>query len=225
MDNNYVNFRYGTPVTINPLFPALEPGTFSFDSESLALYLDTDTKRVQIKDPLKLSLTGGTLTGDLLICDNGVTTSSIHAAEGIVRGQYLETTGDIHLNVPADNYAIIDGNGRIRSRTKSETLADLGISSLGALAHKDTASGIFTPEGRVTAPTILITSSTGDINSVSRFSPGELPSFTVESEVLQLDEGELPELETEQQAVMLTIDSIQVSEPEFIGTTATITVG
>ena len=219
---NYVNFRYGTPVTINPLSPELEPGTFTIDSSTLALYLDTDTGRVQLRDPLKLSLTGGTLTGDLIISSGGTTTSSISAAAGVIQGQFLETKGNIHLDVAPGYYAVIDANGRIRSRTKAEMLADMGLDNLGSLAFKDLASGVYQPAGRVTAPTVQVMTSTG--KAITKLNPGILPSFVVFNETLELDEGELPSVE-ETKEVVLTIDSIQVSEPEFIGTTATITVG
>lgn len=145
MNQNLVKFKYGPSVTAtSPFFPPLEPGAFVFDSETLALYIDLTDRRVQVKDPLKMSLTGGTITGDVQIVDqNGTTSSSFNASTGAIQGQYLETTGNISIgegeSIP-DNFAVIDNNGRIRSLTKQQVISELGIAttqSLGALAYKD----------------------------------------------------------------------------------------
>jgi len=127
-----VKFKYGPSVTItSPFNPPLEQGSFVFDSESFALYVDLASSRVQIKDPLKLSLTGGTITGNINIVDNNGTTSSCFNAEtGAITGRYLETTGTISIgsneNIP-NAYAVIDNNGRIRSITKEQMSAELGL--------------------------------------------------------------------------------------------------
>lgn len=78
-------------------------------------------------DPLKLSLTGGTLTGSVEVVHDGETTSSINAATGTIRGTFLETTGNIEYGSVPTNYAIIDANGRIRTRTLEQTQLDLGV--------------------------------------------------------------------------------------------------
>lgn len=146
--------------TTSPLFPPLEPGSFIFDTQSLALYIDLNDRRVQIKDPLKLSLTGGTITGNThfngdtsftgeinIVDTNGATVSRFSSVSGIVQGKYLETTGEL---VPIDPqsqeeipeaYAVIDENGRIRSITKEQMIAEL---NLGTLAFKNNI--IFEPE-------------------------------------------------------------------------------
>jgi len=223
MEGNLINFRYGTPVTIDPLYPELEPGTFSFDYETLALYLDTDTRRVQVMDPLKLSLSGGAMTGDLTVENGGTVVASISSETGVIQGQYLETTGSIHLDVAPRSYAVIDDNGRIRTRTKAEMIQDLGIISpatLGALAFKDSASGSYTPQGTISAPSADIALTSGPV--VRQITPGELPSFTVRNEALELSEGTQTTAETTE--VVLHIDSVTVGQPEFTGVTATITV-
>ena len=159
MEGNKVKFRYGTPVSAE--FPELIPGSFVFDYESLALYIDTDVRRFQIQDPLKLSLTGGTLRGSLeVVGDDGATQCALDAASGVVRGKFLEATGEIALSTSPNLFAVLDDDGRIRSRTKQEMQRDLGIVdpvALGALAYKDHASGVCIPLGGVTAPTVTIT--------------------------------------------------------------------
>ena len=48
MDNILVYFRCGTPVTIeSPLHPPLHPGSFVFDTDTLALYLDLDIDDIE----------------------------------------------------------------------------------------------------------------------------------------------------------------------------------
>lgn len=145
MNQNLVKFKYGPSVTAtSPFFPPLEPGAFVFDSETLALYIDLTNRRVQVKDPLKLALTGGTITGDVQIVDQqGTTSSSFSASTGAIQGRYLETTGNISIGngetIP-NNFAVIDNNGRIRSLTKQQMISELGIATtqtLGALAYKD----------------------------------------------------------------------------------------
>lgn len=126
MNQNLVRFRYGTPVTTaSPFTPPLLPGSFTFDSSNLALYIDTDNERVQVMDPLKLSLRGGTLTGDLDVMNDGTTTINLSAASGTITGQFLETVGNIAYTGTPALYAVIDEAGRIRSRTLQEMRDDV----------------------------------------------------------------------------------------------------
>ena len=145
MNQNLVKFKCGPQVTAtSPFFPPLEPGAFVFDTESLALYVDLTDRRVQVKDPLKLALTGGTITGDVRIVDQyGSTSSFLNSSTGAIQGQYLETVGNISIGegetIP-NSFAVIDENGRIRSLTKEQVISELGVAtvqSLGALAYKD----------------------------------------------------------------------------------------
>lgn len=145
MNQKQVKFKIGPQVTAtSPFSPPLDPGAFVFDSETLALYVDLLNRRVQVKDPLKLALTGGTITGDVCIVDqNGTTSSCFSANTGAITGRYLETTGDISIDsneeIP-NAYAVIDSNGRIRSITKEQMIQELGVvnpSSLGKMAYKD----------------------------------------------------------------------------------------
>ena len=223
MEGNLINFRYGTPITIDPLYPELEPGTFSFDSSTMALYLDTDTRRVQVMDPLKLSLSGGTMNGSIEVESGGTVVASISAETGVIQGEYVEMTGNLHLNTAPLSYAVIDENGRIRTRTRAEMLQDLGIISpatLGALAYKDSAEGTYTPQGTISTPTATVAAPKGRV--VRSVTPGELPSFDVNDEALSLSEG--TQTTSESTEVVLNIDSITISQPEFTGVMATITV-
>lgn len=52
MTQNLVKFRYGPGVTASS--PDLLPGAFTFDSNTYALYLDNNTERLPIRDPLSL---------------------------------------------------------------------------------------------------------------------------------------------------------------------------
>lgn len=218
---NLVKFRYGSPVTENS--PALLPGAFTFDSDSLALYIDLDDARVQIQDPLKLSLTGGQLTGSVEVVDNLGTTMSSFGVDGVVQGQFLETTGNIALDTAPTLYAVLDANGRIRTRTKAEMILDLRIldpDSLGDLAYKDSASGSYTPVGTVSTPTVTVNYDTESV--VKSVTPGDLPTYEVTGELLELGQGS--QLSTASTDVMKTITSVEVSQPEFTGTPGTVNV-
>lgn len=221
MDGNKVKFRYGTPVTAD--HPELLPGSFVFDSASLALYLDTDTSRVQIHDPLKLSLTGGTLTGTVsVVSESGVTVSTFNTS-GVIQGVFLETTGDVSLDESPDRFAVLDSTGRIRSRTLSQMRADLGIVDpivLGNLAYKDSASGKYTPVGIVSTPTVTIHYGTDRV--VSSIIAGDISKYEVDGEVLSLIPG--TKTTAEYADVMKSITSVDVSQPEFTGTEGTVTV-
>ena len=222
MSHNLVKFRYGTPVTAD--YPDLAPGTFTFDSESLALYLDTDTRRVQVQDPLKLSLTGGTLTGSLQVVSNdGATKCSLNHNTGVIQGDFLETTGDISLDAPPGLYAVIDENGRIRTRTVAQMKSDLNIidpTTLGALAYKDSAYGVYVPVGTVSTPDVTIECNTENV--VKTVTAGDLPTYEVSGELLSLNPG--TQTTSSSTDVVKDIASVTVSQPVFTGTEATITV-
>lgn len=101
------------------------------------------------------------------------------------------------------------------------------MSGLGDLATKDSASGSFTPQGSVAAPTISVASA-GATASVTPFgSAGSLPelSMTVSSGNLSIsfDKGTLPSGGTD--VTVKTGDaSYTASQPAFTGTEATVTV-
>lgn len=222
MNGNKVKFRYGTPVSSD--YPELIPGSFVFDYESLALYIDTDVRRLQVKDPLKLSLSGGILHGSLeVVAEDGATMCSLDSVSGIVSGVFLETTGDIALDTAPNLYAVLDDTGRIRSRTLAEMQKDLGIIdpvTLGALAYKDSASGQYTPVGSVSTPTVTVNYDSESV--IGSITAGDLPKYEVSGEKLTLDPG----TQTTATAVnvMKNISSVTVSQPVFTGTESTITV-
>lgn len=222
MNNKDVVFRYSVEaVTDNS--PSLLPGSFTFDSKSLALYIDTDTQRVQVKDPLKLSLTGGDLTGDVQVLDSDGTVTAVMNTLGVVQGKYLETTGNIALDTAPNLYAVIDSTGRIRTRTRAQMVQDLGIvdpDSLGALAYVDSAISEYTPEGTVSKPIVTVNSNTESV--IKSITSGNPSSYNVEGEVLSLVEGTKTTF-TSTEAIK-NITSVDVTQPIFTGTKATITV-
>ena len=191
MNQKQVKFKMGAQVTTtSPFFPPLETGSFVFDTASLALYIDLENRRVQVKDPLKLSLTGGIITGETTFENNvsftgevnivdqrGTTISSFSATTGVVQGQYLETKGEF---VPIDpqnheiiqkTYAVIDENGRIRSITREQMIAEL---ELGTLAFKN--SIVFEPEKSLPAKVLNNTETlTFDTEFISAISAHFIP--------------------------------------------------
>lgn len=222
MNEYQVKFRYSNSA-VTDSSPDLLPGAFTFDSESLALYLDTDTRRVQIKDPLKLSLSGGDLTGDIRILDSDGTVSASISTSGAVVGTYFETTGDIALNTPPDLYAVIDSSGKICTRTKAQMIQDLGIAnvgSLGKLAYVDKAIGDYTPEGTISEIDASINSTNDSV--VKSIVPGNPSTYSVEGEVLSLIAGTKTTFTNVD--VVKSISSVDVTQPVFTGKKSTITV-
>lgn len=90
------------------------------------------------------------------------------------------------------------------------------LSDLGALAYKDNATGSFTPQGSVSAPTI--TPTTENVPNVTGV--GTLPTFTVNNEVLTITAGTLPTLGTD----ITVMTGASASAPTFTGTAGTVTV-
>lgn len=112
------------------------------------------------------------------------------------------------------------------------------LTSLGALAYKNTASGSYTPAGTVSQPSFTgseltsqgsytpqgsisgtaVTLSKKNIGSVT--SAGSMPTYTVSNETLVITAGEVPTVATE--SVAEDVDS--VTQPTFSGTAATLEV-
>lgn len=92
--------------------------------------------------------------------------------------------------------------------------------TLGNLAFQDSASAEYTPQGIISKPSV--TYSTDLVSAITKIIPGELPSYTVEDDILTLKEG--TQLQTESDEVVLRVTNIEVGAPEFTGVTATITV-
>lgn len=102
--------------------------------------------------------------------------------------------------------------------TAWQELGDL--SDLGDLAHKDSASGTYTPQGTIGAQTVTVTPQTTSVEGIATV--GTLPSFTVSGETLTLDAGTLPTKATAVQ--VMTGASASVDTATFTGTQATIEV-
>ncbi len=102
--------------------------------------------------------------------------------------------------------------------TAWQELGDL--SDLGDLAHKDSASGTYTPQGTIGAQNVTITPQTASVEGMD--SVGTLPSLTVSGETLIWNAGTLP---TKASAVsVMTGASASVDQAVFTGTQATIEV-
>lgn len=103
------------------------------------------------------------------------------------------------------------------------------MSGLGSLAKKDSASGNFTPQGSVSAPTISVKTagSTASVTGISSVgSLPTMPTYTVANEVLTITAGSQGSLPTKATAVTVkTGDAVyQASQPTFTGTQGTVSV-
>lgn len=109
-----------------------------------------------------------------------------------------------------------------KDATVRQDLATLD-GQLGDLAYKDSASGTFTPDGSVSAPTITITTQTEVVRGVATV--GTLPSWSasVSNETLSFDfdAGALP---TTQNTTAVTSAAAASTSPTFTGTAGTVTV-
>ena len=101
------------------------------------------------------------------------------------------------------------------------------FSGLGDLAMKDSATGSFTPQGSVAAPTISV-GTAGATTSITPFgSAGSLPSLTMTvtdgNLAISFDAGALPSAGSA--VTVKTGDaSYQATAPAFTGTAGTVTV-
>lgn len=120
------------------------------------------------------------------------------------------------ISVNGNTYNIKDASARNSLNALRE--------SLGSLAYKNEATGTFTPEGSVTAPTITVSPATKSVKVVD--SAGTLPAWsaTVSEETLSFDfnAGSLPT--TTDQTVVTGITDATSSAPVFSGTSGTVNV-
>lgn len=143
-DGTSVKFIAGTPVTDTN--PEVDPGQWVYDTGSHTLYLDlleyddytgqTTPIRTQITDPLKLSLTGGTLTGDLLISDDGTVTTRLWRTGGVETNGFYICTAEIHASQIPDSVAVwvsTENGNQLQSRTLRELFSDLDLQISGSL--------------------------------------------------------------------------------------------
>ena len=130
-------------------------------------------------------------------------------------------------NISAINGGIaIYGNNEFIYADSDSKWHKLGSADdLGALAHKDTATGTYTPAGSINTPTITVTPNTTVVNSITAV--GSLPAWsaTVSNENLTIswDEGALP-TKGENTTVATGIQSASSDPLTFTGTSATISV-
>lgn len=94
------------------------------------------------------------------------------------------------------------------------------LADLGTLAYKNEATGSFTPEGSVGAPSVTVTPTTDSIQPVSDV--GSMPTYSVTGETLVISAGSVPTLGTAK--TFMTGASATASAPVFTGTEGTVTV-
>lgn len=120
------------------------------------------------------------------------------------------------LNIGDATYDLKDATARAAVGTLEN--------NLGGLAYKSTATGSFTPQGTVSAPTISVNPTSENVSVFSN--AGTLPSWSasVENETLSFSwsAGTLPSYSTK--SVVTGITSATSSAPTFTGTAATISV-
>ena len=155
--------------------------------------------------------------------DSGTTITGTLVASSTTKYKiYLVPGEDGSGNNVYDEYVTIEPTtGNYDWELLGSTAIDL--SNLGDLAYKDTASGSFTPQGSVSAPTISIDSagSTASIEGID--SVGSMPTFTVSGTTLTITAGSVP---TKATAVTVKTGdaSYTASQPTFTGTADTVTV-
>lgn len=93
---------------------SIVPGTFLIQTDTGAMFLDdTTASRIQIKDTTKLSLTGGTLTGDLFLSGNKLGLGTSDQDVGI----QLSDTNQVIVSVDSTGFALQNGSDQIFSAT------------------------------------------------------------------------------------------------------------
>lgn len=181
------------------------------DISKISIPVDGSTQTFNIKDETaRAAIAGGTSFA-------GITTTALYDGA---------TTASISVDgesVTAVNgmMAIYNNKEFVYASSDSKWHEFGDLSSLGSLASKNSASGSYTPAGTVSKPTATVEASSVTINGIS--SVGTLPTFTVSNETLTITAGSLP---TQSSAIsaLVSIDSINVTQPTFSGTAATITV-
>lgn len=101
------------------------------------------------------------------------------------------------------------------------------MTGLGSLADKDSASGAYTPEGMVSAPTINLNSAGSTTTVTPMATVGTLPSLTTtvsnETLTISFSQGTLP-TKGDDVTVKTGDATYSATQPAFNGTAATITV-
>ena len=140
-----VKFTMGTGITSHT--PELDAGQFLYDTVTKALYLDVwniDEQnnelvltRVQIQDPLKLSLTGGALTGDFQIVDatTGRTKISLWRSGDVDIDGYYRSSGLLETSDMPDSLAVWQ-DGTLRAKTIKDIFNLMDIQLSGELDNE-----------------------------------------------------------------------------------------
>lgn len=120
------------------------------------------------------------------------------------------------ISVNETTYDIKDATGR----KQTDDLAAM----LGALAFKDTATGDYTPGGKVTAPAVSVNPITKLVKVINN--TGSLPTFNanVSEETLSFSFNQGAMVSTVNETVVTGIADATASAPVFTGNAATITV-
>lgn len=155
----------------------------------------------------------------------GIITGTLEASSSTV-GKFYLVPANIELGKDIySEYVTIHSNEVYYWERIGTT--DIDLSDLKALAYKDNASGTYTPEGSVSAPTVSVKTA-GSTTSITPFgTQGTLPSLTTTVNngtlTISFDQGTLPTAGTA--VTVKTGDAeYESTAPTFSGTQATIIV-
>lgn len=146
----------------------------------------------------------------------GVTTTAL--VDDVTTSAVI-TVGGESVTAKKGGMAQYSGEEFVYNGTKWQSI---GKNNFGSLAFKNSASGLFTPQGTVSQPTVSVTGgTTGTVNSIT--SVGTLPSMTVSGETLTFNPGTLPTKGSDQTVVTAT-GTISVTQPTFSGVEGSVSV-
>lgn len=181
------------------------------DISKITIPVGGSTQTFNIKDEIaRAAIAGGTAFAGITttVLYDGATTASIS-----VDGDSVTAVNGMMAIYNHKEFVYASSDG------KWHEFGDL--STLGALASKDSASGSYTPAGTVSQPTASATTSSTTVNSITAV--GTLPTFTVSNETLTITAGTLPTKGSDT-TVITAVSGVTVSQPTFSGTAAPITV-
>lgn len=205
---------------------------FSGDVPNLELEIDRSPREVEMAtSPQTLSLE--------LSTDRGGSLSNIIAkttAEWALLVEYVPAYAEIDIYTdhgevdeqPVPGIKVGDGESFVADLPfVGDDVRDGILALLGDLAYKDSASGSFTPEGTVSAPTISV-ATPGATQSISPFgSAGSLPGLEMSASngvlTISFSQGTLPSAGTAV-AVKTGDAAYSASQPTFTGTAGTVEV-
>ena len=132
MANESVVFSRGLSTTMPS---TITPGMFLVQTDTGAMFLDdTASSRIQILDTTKLPLSGGTLTGNLLMSDNRIYFGD--SATNTVPNIYADDENYLYLNAGSEEFTISSNGGTmIQVGNQSVSFNTSGISINGAAGN------------------------------------------------------------------------------------------